>query len=209
MANLVKISYLALDLGKFTGTQEHLVDLEDDTDSVIKECRAGRAPPLPPDQFAAILKSKSFAKPKDLANKLGESDQEIVADMYRRAFEARVGAAEDLNYMSLGWGDEEAKVVAGALGTAAACRELELNDNRIGDEGMAALAASLRAGAAPQLAFLDLYGNRIGDEGAAALAASLRAGAAPPREGHGRRDCRRVPNGRFSSLLFTCACGPP
>ena len=160
MGNLVKDSSLALDLALFSGTQK---ELGGSFSGVIKECQAGRPPPLPPAEFEKLLASKSFAKPKDEANKAGErSDEEIVAAMYKRAFEALVGAAEELNYIGLGWGDEEAKVLAGALGAAKSCWQLSLFDNAIGDAGAAALAASLRAGAAPKLERIDLNGNASG-----------------------------------------------
>ena len=60
--------------------------------------------------------------------------------------------------------------------------------NAIGDAGLAALAACLREGAAPELAQIDLNNNGIGDAGVAALAACLREGAAPKLEKVGLTD---------------------
>ena len=144
MGNLVKSSDFALDLAKFSGTQE-------DIEGVIKECRAGRAPPLPPAEFAARLETKSFTSKA--------TDLPIVIDLYTRAFEQRVGAAEGLYYGYLGWGDAEAAALAQALVGAAACRSLRLNYNAIGDAGAAALSAALREGAAPKLETIYLFGN--------------------------------------------------
>ena len=144
MGNLVKANAFALDLGKFSGTQENL-------SNVIWECRAGRAPPLAPAEFAARLETKSFTSKK--------ADLAIVTGIYERAFEQRVGAAETLFYYGIGWGDAEAAALARALGAAAACRELFLIGNAIGDAGAAALAAALREGAAPKLERIGLYRN--------------------------------------------------
>ena len=111
----------------------------------------GRAPPLHPDEFARQLEAKAFTSKK--------ADLETVAALYRRAVEKRVGEAELLYYMQLGWGDEEATALAAALGAAASLRQFYLSRNRIGDEGAAALAASLRAGAAPQLELIRFEDN--------------------------------------------------
>jgi hypothetical protein len=164
MGNLVKSSRLTLDLARFSGTKQ-------DLESIVRECAAGRAPPLHPDAFAQQLDAKSFTSKK--------ADIAMVAGLYRRAFEKRIGNAQLLDFTNLDWGDEEAKVLAAALGAAASCVKLNLADNRIGDKGAVALAASLRKGAAPQLDGIYLDDNRIGDEGAAAFATWLREGPAP------------------------------
>ena len=50
---------------------------------------------------------------------------------------------------------------------------LNLSHNRLGDEGCAAIAQTIRAGAMPNLTSLRLTGNSIGDRGMAALAEAL------------------------------------
>lgn len=145
MGNLVKSTSMVVDCANFSGTKERLP-------AVLAECLAGRAPPLHPDEFARQLESKSFTSKK--------ADLGTVAALYRRAFEKRVGEAVVLTFHSLGWGDEDAKVLAVALGGAPLVRQLKLDRNRIGDEGVAALTASLRAGAAPRLETIRLSGNR-------------------------------------------------
>ena len=68
-----------------------------------------------------------------------------------------------------GWGAEDARVLCGALRDAKELKTLFLDDNQIGDEGAAALAACLREGGAPKLEELHLRRNKIGDEAKAAL----------------------------------------
>ena len=127
--------------------------------------------PHPPDDFNAIVETKSFT------NKV--TDLPIVKKLYKDAFELRIPKARWLDFQYLGWGDAEAAAVSRALHAAKAVGSLMLNDNDIGSEGAAALAAALREGAGPELWGIDLNDNHIGIEGAAALAAALREGAAP------------------------------
>ena len=63
------------------------------------------------------------------------------------------------------WGDEEARRLAAALehahneGALEELEELNLSDNKIGDEGLRHLGDALARGAAPALWQLDLDGN--------------------------------------------------
>ena len=79
----------------------------------------------------------------------------------------------------LSQGGEDAQVLCRALRAAKACKDLNLQGNKIGDEGAAALAQALREGAMPRLKGLNLGKNGIGTKGVAALADSLREGGAP------------------------------
>lgn len=76
--------------------------------------------------------------------------------------------------------------VMGVVALAKVCRdsgalpnleELYLYDNRIGDAGVAALAAAVGSGSLPQLKTLDLGKNQIGDVGVASLATAADGGA--------------------------------
>ena len=58
-------------------------------------------------------------------------------------------------------------------------KRLFLNNNQIGDDGVAALASALRGGALPACTRIYLHRNQIGDDGVAALASALRGGALP------------------------------
>ena len=175
MGNLIKTSNKALDLGALTQTRkarENLARADLHLNEVVRACTKGhRAPPLPPDEFAAALETKSFTSKK--------ADLETVSQLYRSAFEARVTGEKKFVYVELGWGDEDIAVLCRAQRAAAACESLALQGNKMGDEGAAALAQALREGAMPQLAELNLGRNRIGSKGVAALAESLRQGGAP------------------------------
>ena len=101
------------------------------------------APPMPPDEFARLLETKSFTSKKaDLAN---------VQALYSKAFTKRIEEAVELDFSGLGWTDEDAKVLAKTLAFAKLLRSLKISSNSIGDEGFYALAAALRQGAAPKL----------------------------------------------------------
>ena len=78
------------------------------------------------------------------------------AALYKLAFEQ----AETLFYSELGWGDAEAVALSRELKSAYALKKLFLNGNAIECEGGQALAASIRAGGAPNLKILNLAGNR-------------------------------------------------
>ena len=58
-------------------------------------------------------------------------------------------------------------------------KELDLGNNQIADDGVAALASALRGGALPSCTEIDLRSNQIGDDGVVALASALRGGALP------------------------------
>ena len=147
VGNLVKYSYYVLDLGLLSGTTTEFFG----SDGVIAECKAGRSPPLAPPAFDAILETKSFtSKNTDLDN---------VKALYSRAFEQRIGQAATLGFNNLGWGDAEVQVLCQALHAAKELGELWLEGNVVTDVGMAALAACLREGAAPNLRQICLKGN--------------------------------------------------
>ena len=67
--------------------------------------------------------------------------------------------SEKLVFAELGWGDVEVKLLSKALTRSSAARKLILNGNKIQDAGVAALAASLRAGDAPKLKNINFAGN--------------------------------------------------
>ena len=140
-ASLTKAVALSLDLGKMR------VGVEYDCGSLRDDCTqdGGRRPPLLPSAFAAELETKSFTNGKD--------DKPLVKRLYEAAFEEQFGKATELIYDDLGWGDAEAAQLAEVLASGAAPRleELDLNSNKIGDEGCKALAAALKEGAAPSL----------------------------------------------------------
>ena len=149
VGNLVKNSLYVLDLGLFSGTKKKFADPYGD--DVTRECRAVRSAPLAPPAFDAILETKSFTSKN--------ADLDKVKALYAGAFEQRIGQAVELTFSGLRWGDAEVKVLCQALHAAKALLSLNLGYNAIEAEGMAALAACLREGAAPKLERLVLWGN--------------------------------------------------
>jgi len=82
---------------------------------------------------------------------------------------AHLADARRLDCRDFGWGDEEARRFAAALehahaqGALKALEKLELDHNKIGDEGLRHLADALARGAAPALENLYLYDNPASD----------------------------------------------
>jgi hypothetical protein len=98
---------------------------------------------------------------------------------------ARFADAKALDCGEFGWGVEEARRLAAALehataqGALKSLEVLDLNSNKIGDEGLRHVADALARGAAPALKDLTVWGNKIGDEGMRHLGSALARGAAP------------------------------
>ena len=102
VSNLAKEFDYVLDLGKFTGTKDDLGD-------VILECAASRAAPLSPADFRRMLSTKSFTSKK--------ADEEMVARLYETTFDTRMGAATELDYRNLQWGDAEVATLCTVIAT--------------------------------------------------------------------------------------------
>ena len=137
---MTKSSDKSFDLGKLSG-------YEQDYHAVLGSCAmgGGRPAPLLPGQFAERLEAKRFTNGKD--------DKPLVAGLYKQAFEDEFGKAETFFYGRLGWGDAEAIQLSKLLASGAApkLKQLHLVNNRIGDEGVKALAEAIAGGAAPAL----------------------------------------------------------
>jgi len=92
------------------------------------------------------------------------------AEMATTLLKLTFDQSEKLAFGELGWGDAEVKLLSKALTRTTAAKKLILNGNNIDDAGVAALAASLRAGDAPKLKNINLAGNsRVSEESARAL----------------------------------------
>jgi len=161
-----------------------------DWPALRKACVVGRSPPLTPEATCALLDSRRFSS---------SSECKAAQVCYRTTFESAAGNCQQLVLANLGWGVEEARLLANALphchsltelflegnclsnaGTeclASAlprCLELKevlLANNQIGNTGAKALAQAL--GQCRKLERLELHGNAIGEVGAANLAAAL------------------------------------
>ena len=99
MAALVKSSGKVLDLGRFAGAST-LHDLKG-------ECKAGRLPPLTPDEFNRQLEAKSFTS--------RNADLLTVQALYRHAYETRLGSATELWLRQLGWADADCALLCAVI----------------------------------------------------------------------------------------------
>ena len=159
VSNLVKNSMFVLDLAKF---DESVTDLN----AVIQGCAAKRAPPLAPPVFKEDLSTKTFTSPK--------ADRETVGNLYEKEFDEKLGEATDLRYARLQWTDADVVKLCGAIATGKLVKleKLILDNNQIGDAGVAALAEV--AGKLPQLKNLGLDDNpNISQQAKDALTAAL------------------------------------
>ena len=139
VSNLIKASYLVLDLGKFD--EESMKDYGD----VSFGCRANRDPPLTPSEFRPELAAKSFTSKN--------ADEEMVNRLFEEEFNKRMGGVTVLYYNDLKWTDKAAVAVSKVIATGVLKKleELWLNNNQIGDAGVMALAEAAGKGTLPQL----------------------------------------------------------
>lgn len=181
VSNLVKPYTQVLDLSRYTGgdldtltrttiRRSNLrVAFATSLPELIRVCRAGRAPPLTPDDFDRRLESKAFT--------WREADLPTVRRLYRSAFEQRFAQARTLSYLDLGWGDDDACTLCKVIESGALryTTRLELTGNHFGDEGMRRLAHSIACDeAVPLLEVLHLHPCDASDEAVAAVERALR-----------------------------------
>lgn len=117
-----------------------------------------REPPLTPDGFRDVLKTRQFAISGDL---------DVVANLFQQAFLEVMTSTQVLAFNDLGWDDGKTVQCAKALPHCHNLQRLFLEGNNIGDEGAQALAEALLHCAT--LEHLRLNNNRIGSVGVAAL----------------------------------------
>jgi len=156
-ASLAKNATLVLDCAKFSNAPPRSDD-KGGILAVTAECAAQRLPPRLPEEFEALLACKSFTSKK--------ADLPTVNALYRAAFDARLAKVDTLVFGELAWGDDEVGALCRVLqsGATPCLEELYLHTNRIGDAGMAALAACLRYPAAtPNLKYLNLSDNQASE----------------------------------------------
>ena len=117
------------------------------------------------DRRAAILSAGALAFGGNSAawakglNPKAEREAGLANTVFKVAFDQ----STKLVFGDRGWGDAEAKVLSQSLTRSSAVSKLILSGNTITDEGAAALATSLRAGAAPKLKTINLAGNAVWD----------------------------------------------
>lgn len=133
-----------------------------DWPSLRKACMAGRATPLTPEAFVAMLDSKPFTE---------ATARSAAVHSYRAAFKIATGGCRRLILANLGWGGKEARMLTKALVHFTGLSELFLEGNCIGDAGAELLAGALPH--CPSLKEVLLARNQIADQGAQHLAKAL------------------------------------
>jgi hypothetical protein len=170
------------------------VDTAKVVDGSSGDAGASRQVPFSPVHFAELLESKTFTN---------GADREIVATLYARVASAVLASTKELVWDNvevtrgdgvkltatlelcthverlsmrvMGLTDSELVALCGVLnfGTLPMLREIALHDNKLGDEGVSALAAALHRGAMPALSGLALIRNPgVGPVGRATLNAA-------------------------------------
>ena len=184
LGDLVKGGDRILDISKFSGGDAtHLEDL-------CRECSTSRRPPLTPAVFRAELEGKTPSLQGEVA-----SECRAMARLYESAFIARLGAATELCYDKLGWGDKEMFRLSEVVNSGALrhLNTLSLNNNAIRGAGLKALVLAVRScstAALPKLEYVRLDGNpscpiqRIQDMDAALLFRRLKLDASVMQATH-------------------------
>jgi hypothetical protein len=103
------------------------------------------------DEFARL----GTKAPKTILAKAANPTQDKVNALYSSI----LSQVEKVQFGELDWGDAEAKVLSQALKEAKELKKLDLNNNRIQDDGVKVLAASIKDGAAPKLKKIVLANN--------------------------------------------------
>ena len=142
-------------------------------------CRAGRAPPLAPDAFEAMLRegvAREAAVPgTGFRFTNGKDATAICIPQYREGFLRLLRGGGMLAFDRCGWGDAEVRVLAAALayahanGATTQADSLFLSANRLSDAALPPLVEAIAAGATPELENLRLEGNELGDAALATL----------------------------------------
>ena len=167
-SNLVKTRAQNLDLGALDGTERPLLSL------VQSVCTKGlRQIPLLPNQFDAALAKLRFTN--------GNEDKPLCSQLYRSAFNHRLGSAIALRLNSLSFDDSHMMQLACLISSEvlAKLEVLKLHTNAISGHGVKALSASIDPTTLPRLHSFNIGGNRIGDEGAKAIAMMMSSGSVP------------------------------
>ena len=151
----------------------------------IAKLKDKRLPPLVPEEFAARAESKALTNGKD---------KQVLLDLQKEVSTTVLRNAQELRFSGLGWGDDDAALLAKALSLCEDVRVLDLSHNRIGPTGASVLApaAATRssltevcscAGVPTTLRFshlafccvqVNLKGNKLGEEGWCAVFDALR-----------------------------------
>ena len=146
-----------------------------DAGSGVGDCT--RLPPVTVDAFETLLRTKHFTN---------GADRGMVVDLYRQTAYSVLAGAWQLDYIGLGWGDDE---VIGLCHWLPRCQRLKKiflrNNPLIGDRGIQEIVDVVKGGSLRQLEQLilacdpDLGPTQVGASGMHALQQVISSGALP------------------------------
>lgn len=149
----------------------------------IRECMAYRPPPIPPDDFEALLlegvHKEEAHEGTGIKFTCGKDLTDVVIPQYADGFVRLMSQTEILAYGCLQWADEEIRQVSRCFGylqrrmIALACTELWFPANNITSEGAEILAACITSNAVPNLQYVLVHRNQICSKGLRLLIAAL------------------------------------
>lgn len=130
--------------------------------STLDACaRNARRPPMLPEEFEAAVCTRRFTN--------GRVDLPLVVALYVQYFESSLNELEVLRVQNCGWQEADVRqlcLVAKRAGGLCRLHKVFLTQNRVGDGGLAVLAAAFDVdGIMPELEHLDLQLNGIDDGG--------------------------------------------
>jgi hypothetical protein len=130
-----------------------------------------RLPPQHPNRLACTLDTKRFTSPK--------ADKPLVINLYTDTVHSVYGGVHELTFPDSGWEAPDCVQLAEVLPMCNRCCLLVLANNKVGDNGMAAISAAIQGGALPNLRIFDIFGCHVGPSGFCALFEAFRLGATP------------------------------
>jgi hypothetical protein len=122
-------------------------------------------PPLTPARFAEEMETRRLQSvQKGVPLFTDGKDKPFILSKFRDSYELLI-QAEALRFMGLDWRDGELKELCNVLPDMNCLKELNLANNHIGDEGVAALIKTLgdEGQKRSRLKLLDVHGNPISD----------------------------------------------
>ena len=131
------------------------------------------APPMSPSEFDQMNQRLIYTN---------GADRKMVAQLYEHTLRNAFGGADTLFFISM-MTDQFAVTLSRTLRLLPSLTALHLDQGRIGDVGLSAMAGAISCGALPSLTKLSLWSSPLGPDGFRALGvavASARAGD-PPR----------------------------
>lgn len=139
-----------------------VIDVATSVTSAFKPRLPPRDPPLTPLGMEDLLRTKKFTVAKDFSTLLA---------LYQTVFFEVIASASVLSFANVGWDEKKAQTFAKVLPHCRFLMKLDLSCNKMGDEGVGAVAEGITH--CKNLETLVLRGTGMGDEGAVSISESI------------------------------------